>query len=367
MIRQLALFSILVLAIGSGCLRDRKSKDPLRPDTARGSAPTRRPIAPASRISNPEDLRVTPPGFEEPVKVDGRKSLPERREERKEKRDEKKNDAEAPKLPSPFAPKDPTVKPDVKSDMKPEPGVSRVPFAKPEIESIRRIYTVAAAQWDTLIDFEARLVRREVIGKAEGALEEVLFQYRKKPLSVYMRNIGEASRGREVLYVDGQHEGKMHVVIGEGDGSLFAKAGSKLAFPPNSPLVTGKSRHRITEAGFGEQLAKFSRMITLVENGSRPNGIRSLGKVDRKEYSYPLDGLEFHLQPGDDPNLPRGGKKFIYFDMKEGSPGYGFPVLISTLDDKGKEVEYYCFDRFKNPAKLTDADFNPDRLQGKRK
>ena len=53
--------------------------------------------------------------------------------------------------------------------------------------------------------------------------------------------------------------------------------------------------------------------------------------------------------------LPKGGKKFVYFDLKESSPSYGCPVVLITHDDSGKEVEYYCFDKFKNPANLTDA------------
>lgn len=363
MSRQLFIISVFVLTLAGGCLRDRKAADPLKPDTARGAAPNRRPIAPASRVNNPDDLRVTP-GFEEPAKLDDRKTLPERREERKEK----KKEAEAPKLPSPFAPKD-LNKDAVKEPVKPAETVKPTDPARPATakDDIRKIYETAVAQWDKLVDFEARLTRREVIGKNESGTEEVLFQYRKKPMSVYMRNTGEIGRNREVLYVEGQHDGKLHVVIGEGEGSLFAKTGSKMAFPPNSPLVTGKSRHKVSEAGFGEQLAKFGKLITLTENGTRPGGVKSLGKVERKEFSYPLDGLEVILQPGDDATLPRGGKKFIYFDLKDGSASYGFPVLIITLDDAGKEVEYYCFDRFKNPAKLTDADFSPDRLQGKRK
>jgi hypothetical protein len=53
--------------------------------------------------------------------------------------------------------------------------------------------------------------------------------------------------------------------------------------------------------------------------------------------------------------------------MKETSPSYGFPVLVITEDDTGREVEYYLFDKFKNPAGLTDADFDPSRLQSKRR
>ena len=70
--------------------------------------------------------------------------------------------------------------------------------------------------------------------------------------------------------------------------------------------------------------------------------------------------------PGDDPNLPKGGKRQYYFDRDEKSPSYGFPVLFITFENE-KEVEYYCLDRFKMPANFTDADFSPEKLGGKKK
>lgn len=349
---------MLAFSAGVGCLRDRRAEDPLRAPTARGSEPTRRtPTAPASRPSSPDDLRIAPPRMEEPAKVDDRKERREERKERREERREERRDGhEKPKLPSPKA-----------ESVPPLPKLPNASTTNSDLIAARKIYDIAAAQWEKLTDFEATLTRREVIGKTEQPTETVLFQYRKKPFSIYMRNLGDVGRGREVLYVDGQHEGKMHIVIGEGDGGLLMKPGNKMALPPNSPLVTGKSRHRITEAGFGDSLAKFGKLIALAENGSRVNAVKSLGTVQRKEYPHPLEGLELTLAPGDEPSLPRGGKKVVYFDLKEDSPAYGFPVLLITLDENGREVEYYFFDKIRNPAGLTDADFHPDRLQARKR
>jgi hypothetical protein len=33
-----------------------------------------------------------------------------------------------------------------------------------------------------------------------------------------------------------------------------------------------------------------------------------------------------------------------------------------TTDADRREVEYYCFDRFKVPSGWTDADWTPDRI-----
>ena len=43
-------------------------------------------------------------------------------------------------------------------------------------------------------------------------------------------------------------------------------------------------------------------------------------------------------------------------------PATRFPALVITQDETGREVEYYCFDRFQFPVRLDDDDFNPDKL-----
>jgi hypothetical protein len=35
-----------------------------------------------------------------------------------------------------------------------------------------------------------------------------------------------------------------------------------------------------------------------------------------------------------------------------------------TFDATGREVDYYCFDRFQFDVRLDDDDFNPDKLWG---
>ena len=80
----------------------------------------------------------------------------------------------------------------------------------------------------------------------------------------------------------------------------------------------------------------------------------------------PLTTIEIVFQPKDEPLLPKGGTRTYGFDADKKSPSFGLPVQIITLDDKGKEVEFYSFSAFKLPAKLTDANFSPDRLLGKK-
>jgi hypothetical protein len=375
MSRRLLILPVALLALETGCHRASVRRDAIRPlpaeAAARGVAPNRSslpsPVARTPEPSLPEPTPVPRPAQTDPVPVvvlpgaapasppsllappvvpsaaselesDDRKSLRARIQER---RDERKERQQPPTLPSPIA--------------SPPADSSGTEAAPRSSDALRDLYTRAAERYAQIPNYEARLIRREVVGGKEGPTEEILFQFRQQPFSVYMRNIGPVGRNREVLYVRGQFDNKMHVVIGEGDGSLFAPVGKKMAFDPQSPLVTSKSRHTITDAGIGNSLARFRKMI---EAGQA----KALGLVERQEYPYPLDGVELTLRPGDDASLPTGGKQVMYFDPNPDSAGYGFPVLIVTTDPTGREVEYYCFDRYRAPAGLTDADFHPDRL-----
>jgi hypothetical protein len=372
MSRRLLALPVALLALFPACQKAGVRRDAVRPlptdPAARGAAPSRpalpSPLArpdpagpvpvvqlPSAQPANPPGLLAPPvaPPSAELALADDRRPIRERIQERREERKERQKEPEKapPTLPSPVAPK-PAAAPNQQGADAPR---SPVPTGDP----VRDLYQRASDRLAKTPDYEARLVRREVVGGKDGPTEEIFYQFRQQPFSLYMRNTGAAGRGREVLYVRGKFDGKMHVVIGEGDGSLFAPTGKKLSIDPNSPLVTGKSRHKVTDAGMGNTLVRLSRLI---EAGQA----RSLGKVTRKEYPYPLDGVELTLRPGDDPAQPAGGKQHVYFDPNPESGGYTFPVLVVTTDPAGREVEYYCFDRYRAPAGLTDADFHPDRL-----
>ena len=63
------------------------------------------------------------------------------------------------------------------------------------------------------------------------------------------------------------------------------------------------------------------------------------------------------IPPGVEPQLPRGGRRWLFFD-----PASHLPVLMITHDNMDHEVEYYCYDRIQYPVKLDDLDFDPDKL-----
>lgn len=266
---------------------------------------------------------------------------------------------------------DPTASPAAAADTLTTPAVvtPAPPAAKadPNLDALKAVARTAAGTWKTVDTYEASLTTREIAGNNPQRTEEIVFRFRKEPYSVYMRTVGAAGKGREVLYNPRQFEDKIHAIVGEGDSRLM-RAGSKApSLTPDSPMVRSKSRHSIREAGFGFSIDRFAGLVAKVEAGKLPaDALRSLGTVTRTEFgTKPLAAVDQTVRPGDEPAVEKGGVRQWFFDADPASQGYGLPVLV-ILHENGKtgprEVEYYCFTNIKCPAGLGDADFDPAKL-----
>jgi hypothetical protein len=219
-----------------------------------------------------------------------------------------------------------------------------------------QLYKQAAEQYDGIDAFTARLRRREQVKGKDNPEELLLFRFRKQPFSVYMKWIGPVATGREVVYVQGAYENKIHTRLSKADS--FLMAGKRISLAPDSPMVRDSGRHSITEAGFGSLITRFGRLLEAIDKGDTRFGtLTYLGSQTRPEFKQSLEGAEQVIPAGADPQLPGGGRRLVLFD-----PASHLPVLISTRDDKGHEVEYYVYEEIQYPVRFTDDDFNPDRL-----
>ena len=288
----------------------------------------------------PDPTGVTPVGLVDEADADGT-----RRQERQKRRQDRR---EGP----PPKPADPIPTP------APTPAPVQATQAGPtDREAVAKLVEAAAARWATVPDFEARLVKREIANGKPVPQSEIVYRFRQSPHSVYMKVVGGAGEGREVLYVAGKFGDKMHVVTGKGDNVLVG-AGFKTEIDPHDKQATAKSRYKVTEAGFGRVIAGMRKQLD-----SPDAAVRSLGPVTRPEHPYPLEGVEGVFKPGADPLLPKGGTRQVFFDPKPDSPSYRLPVLAVCKEPDGREVEYYSFDRFKVPSGWADADWTPGRLK----
>lgn len=385
MTRSLALIALALLL--TGCTRygtrangpfARKSK-PAPPAVPPGPAPNSSPLALATDTrpgptGSPDDNRVVPDRPPEPVALakgydpvgdvtpaggvpaDG--SIPPFTK--------RKPEPQPKELPSPFAPKSPADPPT--TPVPPGTPAPVAPAANPaakNLEELKKLGRIATERWAKITDYEATVTRRELTPKGTMNDEVILYQFRKEPLGLFTRTLSESGKGREIVYSPAKYGDKIHLIIGEGDSPVpFVKAGYNPGpFSLDDKKVKEKSRYSVRDAGFGTPIGKFGEFVGLMESGKLPaNALTYQGPTNRPEFSAPHIGVQLALRPGDDAMMPTGGVRQWFFDPRPDSPAYGMPVLMIARDPKGKEVEYYLFDKLKCPAGLTDAHFTPDRL-----
>jgi hypothetical protein len=220
---------------------------------------------------------------------------------------------------------------------------------------LRALYHQAAEQYATMDSYIARMRRREQVNGRDKPEELLLFKFRKQPYSVYFKWLGPESAGREVIYVQGQQGSLIHTLLAAGD-MPFAPAGRRMDLPPDNIFVRSASRHAITEAGIGNLVESFGKLVATQDRG-RSGSLKYLGRQRRPEFSTDLEVVEQVVMPGTEQQLPAGGRRWWMFD-----PASHLPILIITQDAGGHEVEYYCYDRLQFPVHLDNDDFNPDKL-----
>jgi hypothetical protein len=223
----------------------------------------------------------------------------------------------------------------------------------------RQLLQQATARCAALDSYIARLTRREFHKDKAQPEEIMLFKFRRNPWSVHFKWLGETARGREVIYVKGQYDNKIHTKLAAGDAPLMP-AGARIAVAPDSFLARSASRHPITDAGICHCVESLTALLDRQESGDKREGtLVAVAPQKLPEYPKPVETLERIIPPNVEPELPRGGRRLICFD-----PDWQLPLLVITYDDKGREVEYYRYDRLQTPVNLDDDDFNPDKLWG---
>jgi hypothetical protein len=219
-------------------------------------------------------------------------------------------------------------------------------------------------------DFTCILVKRERINGQLRDYEYLATKVRREhrqgdqiiePFAVYTQYLAPKKiRGRKVLYVEGENDGKMLIRNG---GSRFNYLTFKL--DPNSAAALRESRYPITELGLD---AFTGRLIeqTLSDIRNDPNGENSRIKffdqasVDNRpclhiQVVHPTRARHFsyHLAS-------------IYIDSE-----LHMPIRVETYDwpkdgdDKPILQEEFTFTRLKLNVGLSDADFSPSVLDHK--
>ena len=213
------------------------------------------------------------------------------------------------------------------------------------------------AQFSKFSDYTATFFKRERVDGILGDGQIVNIKVRHEPFSIYMKWV-VGDRGREVLYVDGENDGKLLVKKGGFAGRLLGA----LKLDPDGSLAMKESRHPVTRAGLlnlvGE-LIKHRRKEVLLKEGFKCVMLDNQEVNQRPCYGFVL---EF-----DDRTVSRIYRKSVlYLDKELLVPlhlqNYTWPEKEGEIDAQNLDaetiIEHYTFSNIKLNQNLADPDFD---------
>ena len=216
----------------------------------------------------------------------------------------------------------------------------REPGVHPLMPIIRMAYNGLEQIDANIQDYSCTLVKRE---RLKGELSEhqyIFAKVRHEPFSVYLYFLGpDQMKGREVIYIEGQNNGKLRAHEGSG---LRARFGM-VSLDPNSPLAMEGQRYPITLVGVR---TLTSRLVEVAEHdtqygecevktfkGGKINGrtctcIQAIHPVPRKQFRFHMarvfidDELQVpiryaaYLWPKTPGGKPLLDEEYTYLNMK---------------------------------------------------
>ena len=234
----------------------------------------------------------------------------------------------------------------------PTPEVSQtkeVPANHPLV-GVLRLAKASRDRIKAVPEYECRFFKRDLVG-GRVYVHSTQVKFRAKPLSVYMR-FDKPAEGREVIYVEGQNDGKLlaHEV------GIAALVGI-IALPPGSPQALSESRHPISEFGMEnlvegtiaqwEREAQFAASETEAKFYPKAKLHKMECQVIETRHPVPRRQFPFYMTR-------------LYIDNKTLLPvrleQYGFP---QKAGEKPPLIEEYTYYQIRPTSELSDRDFDP--------
>src|SRR5262249_46381302 len=99
----------------------------------------------------------------------------------------------------------------------PPPAPSPPSPPPPRAVTARGLVDEPAKEYGKIDSYIARLTRPEKVREPLNPEEVMLFKFRKAPWSIYFKWLGKEGQGREVVYVQGKYDSKLHTPLAAGD------------------------------------------------------------------------------------------------------------------------------------------------------
>lgn len=222
------------------------------------------------------------------------------------------------------------------------------PVKRPEhpLKAALKIARVAHAKINSIGDYQADLIKKEVIGRS-AVTQKLRMKVRHKPFSVYLY-FHEPARGREVIYVDGKNDNQLaahETGIKSIVGTVYLAPTSSTAMQGNKYPITKIGIEKMTseiikqwqyESGYGETTVKYYNNAKIGKIACRV--IESSHPTPRKQFRFKTTRLWIQKDTG----LPIRVEQF------------GFP----RGNAKPPMLEQYTYLNVKTELRLTDRDFD---------
>lgn len=204
--------------------------------------------------------------------------------------------------------------------------------------------------------YTATLTKREVVGNELLDEQSMHLKCRQQPFSVYLVWLS-GDTGREVLYIDGQNDGKLIAHDGGWKARLPA-----FKLHPECRLAMLDARYPVTSAGFGS-------LITMMLDKHREDLASDSVASCEVDENQSIDGrpcVMFTTHYKSRELSPTYRKSITYLDREWNLPvrtdHFEWPANGQDADDKNLDqttlVESYSFTDVKLPTTLSDADFD---------
>lgn len=212
---------------------------------------------------------------------------------------------------------------------------------------------------ETFPDYSATFFKQErVEGDDLQELQTCQLKLRHKPFSVYMKWIEGGDVGRQVLFVEGQHDDKLLVKLG-GRKALLPT----LKLDPSGSMALKESRHPVVELGLlhlSELILKYRKRDLTLKEGVHWQMITDQKVMDRECNCWVVEYDSKEIEP-------TYRKSITYIDKELSIPicirNFGWPEEeVASNDaqslDEATLIEYYGYKDLQFETRLTDGDFD---------
>lgn len=215
--------------------------------------------------------------------------------------------------------------------------------ADDDTAAVRRAIAAMKSAYARVQNYTTTVHKQERIRGELLPVEQIELKF-AKPQRVYMKWIGEVERGQEVLFVRGWNDSKLRVRKGS-----FPAVTVDLA--PTSKLAMRRSRHAITEAGFGYTIGVIVRDFRRSQDHPEDRARYSLH--DLAVHGQSSRCIEQHV-PAPAARWYHAARARLCFDIRT-----AMPTRVTAWDSDGLLLEDYAYADTRLNVGFTDLDFSP--------